>query len=121
MNILEHAKKNKIVAWEGNYHGKTLNAQMISGQFNDHKWIENFDNNIIHLPFPYPWINDLSGKELFFQHLNILEQRGINLSDISSFFVESFQGWGAIFYPPDYIVELRKWASKNESLLILLV
>ena len=111
-------KKNKIVAWEGNYHGKTLNAQMISGQFNDHKWIENFDNNIIHLPFPYPWINDLSGKELFFQHLNILEQRGINLSDISSFFVESFQGWGAIFYPPDYIVELRKWASKNESLLI---
>ena len=67
--------KNKIVAWEGNYHGKTLNAQMISGQFNDHKWIDNFDKNIVHLPFPYPWDNSsLSGKELFYKHLELLEK-----------------------------------------------
>ena len=44
-------KKKYIVAWEGNYHGKTLNAQMISGQFDDHKWIPKFDKNIIHLLF----------------------------------------------------------------------
>ena len=49
-------KKKYIIAWEGNYHGKTLNAQMISGQFSDHKWIPQFDKNIIHLPFPYPWL-----------------------------------------------------------------
>ena len=47
--------KNLIIGWSGNYHGKTLNAQMLSGQFSDHSWIENFDKNIIHLPFPYPW------------------------------------------------------------------
>ena len=29
---------------------------MISGQFSDHKWIPQFDKNIIHLPFPYPWL-----------------------------------------------------------------
>lgn len=111
--------KNKIVAWEGNYHGKTLNAQMISGQFNDHKWIDNFDKNIVHLPFPYPWDNSsLSGKELFYKHLELLEKKDVNLNSISSFFIESFQGWGAIFYPTDYIIELRKWASSNKALLI---
>ena len=51
-------KKNLIIGWTGNYHGKTLNAQMISGQFKDHSWIENFDKNIVHLPFPYPWLKD---------------------------------------------------------------
>ena len=34
------------------------------------------------------------------------------------FFVESFQGWGALFYPKDYIKELRKWSYKNKSLLV---
>ncbi len=110
--------KNKIISWEGNYHGKTLNAQMISGQFNDHAWIENFDENIIHLPFPYPWNQDLSGKELFYEHLEIIKSKGVELSNISSFFVESFQGWGAIFYPHDYIKELKIWSKENEALLI---
>ena len=70
-------EKKYIISWEGNYHGKTLNAQMLSGQFKDHSWIKNFDKNIIHLPFPYPWIldkNPKSGKELFYKHLNLLKK-----------------------------------------------
>ena len=113
-------KKKYIIAWEGNYHGKTLNAQMISGQFSDHKWIPQFDKNIIHLPFPYPWLlkkKKVNGKQLFQIHLKILQKK-INLNQISSFFVESFQGWGAIFYPKDYISELQKFVNKNKSLLI---
>ncbi len=113
-------KKKYIIAWEGNYHGKTLNAQMISGQYLDHKWIPNFDKNIIHLPFPYPWSlkkRNISGKELFKIHLKSLKKR-IDLRQISSFFLESFQGWGAIFYPKDYVQELQKFVKKNKSLLI---
>ena len=32
--------------------------------------------------------------------------------------MESFQGWGAIFYPKDYIQALRNWAYKNNSLMV---
>ena len=31
--------KNIIVGGEGNYHGKTLGAQMVGGQHNDKNWI----------------------------------------------------------------------------------
>ena len=113
-------KKKYIISWIGNYHGKTLNAQMLSGQSLDHGWIKNFDNNIIHLPFPYPWDlkkSNISGKELFKSHLKLLSKK-IDLKKIGSFFVESFQGWGAIFYPKDYIKALRKWSEKNNSLLV---
>tara|TARA_Y100000768_G_scaffold387719_1_gene379989 strand:+ start:894 stop:2255 length:1362 start_codon:yes stop_codon:yes gene_type:complete len=113
--------KKFIIAWEGNYHGKTLNAQLLSGQFEDQKWIQKKNKNIIHLPFPYPWTNDnkkISGKELFYNHLKIIKRKIKKLELISGFFVESFQGWGAIFYPKDYITELRKWSYNNQSLLI---
>ncbi len=113
-------KKKYIIAWTGNYHGKTLNAQMLSGQFSDHKWIKNYNKNIIHLPFPYPWNlkkENISGKELFKSHLKLLNKK-IDIKKIGSFFIESFQGWGAIFYPKDYIKALREWSDKNNSLLI---
>jgi len=114
-------EKKYIISWEGNYHGKTLNAQMLSGQFNDHSWIKNFDKNIIHLPFPYPWILDKkhkNEKKLFYEHLSFLKKKKILLSQIAGFFLESFQGYGAIFYPKDYVAEVAKFAKKNKSLLI---
>lgn len=112
-------KKNLIIGWSGNYHGKTLNAQMISGQPKDHNWIENFDKNIIHLPFPFPWLmkKNLDGKTLFKQHILSLKKK-YDVKSISAFFVESFQGWGAIFYPKSYIQELRKFCNQNKSLLV---
>ncbi len=114
-------EKPTIIAWEGNYHGKTLNAQMISGQYSDHKWIDYFDPNIVHLPFPYPWIDNYknkSGAEIFNEHLELLKGKGIDLKTIAGFFVESFQGWGAIFYPEDYIKALRNWSNDNNALLV---
>ena len=75
------SNKNIIVAWEGNYHGKTLNAQMLSGQYSDHYWINNFDKKIIHLPFPYPWTLEkynMNGKQLFYKHLSILKKEELS-------------------------------------------
>lgn len=113
-------KKKYIIGWTGNYHGKTLNSQMLSGQFNDHNWIDSFDETILHLPFPYPWLldkNNTNGKKLFLKHIKNLK-KNINLNSISAFFLESFQGWGAIFYPKDYVKELEKFAKKNKILLV---
>ena len=40
------------------------------------------------------------------------------MKNIAAFFVESFQGWGAIFYPNDYIKAMRKWSKENNALLV---
>jgi len=76
---------------------------------------------MVHMPFPYPWEEDtkkLTGKDLFQKHLHQLEERGINLKNIAAFIIESFQGWGAVFYPKDYVQEMRQWSRDNESLLM---
>jgi taurine--2-oxoglutarate transaminase len=52
------------------------------------------------------------------ESLQALEAKGISLlDDISGVMLETFQGWGAIFYPKDFIKELRSICDKNEILL----
>lgn len=114
-------RKTVIVGGEGNFHGKTMGSQMAGGQHDGKKWIGYLDPNMVHMPFPYPWIlerSGLSGEELFFKHLKDLEKSGVKLNEIAAFFVESFQGWGAVFYPVDYIKAMRKWSKDNKSLLV---
>ncbi len=113
--------KKIIVGGDGNFHGKTMGSQMAGGQHKDKKWIGYLDPNMAHMPFPYPWVlekSGLSGEGLFFKHLNDLKKSGVNLKEIAAFFVESFQGWAAVFYPVDYIKAMRKWSKKNKSLLV---
>lgn len=113
--------KNIIIGGDGNYHGKTLGAQMVGGQHADKAWIGQLDPNIAHMPFPFPWVVEEyngSGEDLFFDHLRRLESKGVDLSRIAAFFVESFQGWAAVFYPEDYIKAMRKWSIDNQCLLV---
>lgn len=114
-------KKNIIIGWDGNYHGKTLGAQLVSGQHADKEWTGASDNGFAHLPFPYPWTLEsegCDGQTLFNRHLASLETSGIDLSKIAAFFIESFQGWGGIFYPNDYVQAVRDWSDKNDVLLV---
>jgi 4-aminobutyrate aminotransferase-like enzyme len=116
----KHSINKKIViAWEGNYHGKTMGAQLLSGSDKDKEWIGYKDEGIIHLPFPYPWVleeRNISGKELFQTHLKLVEEKGFKLADIAGFVAETFQGWGAIFYPIEYIQAVRNWSTENNCL-----
>ncbi len=114
-------RKTIIVGGSGNFHGKTMGSQMAGGQHDGKKWIGYLDPNMVHMPFPYPWVlerSKMTGEELFFKHLKDLEKSGVKLKKIAAFFVESFQGWGAVFYPVDYIKAMRKWSKKNRSLLV---
>ena len=73
--------KQIIVGGDGNYHGKTLGAQMVGGQHADKNWIGYTDPNMKHLPFPFPWVLDVfdgDGKDLFNFHLEELEKSGVN-------------------------------------------
>lgn len=114
-------RKLVIVGGEGSYHGKTMGAQMAGGQDDGKEWIGCLDPNMVHFPFPFPWVIEKSGKSgeaLFHEHLHKLKENGVDLKTIAAFLVETFQGWGAIFYPTDYIQAMRKWSKENDALLV---
>lgn len=113
-------KKNKniIIAFEGNWHGRTLGAQMMSGNLSQKSWIKNLDKDIVHLPFPYPWeVSEKNSLEFFEKSLEILKKRNINFDSIAGIIVETFQGWCAAFYPKKYIKLLKEFSTKHNICL----
>ncbi len=58
-------RKLGIICFEGNWHGRTMGAQMMSGNIKQKEWIGYQDPNIYHLPFPYPWILKNNKSEKF--------------------------------------------------------
>ena len=75
-------------------------------------WIQG--SNIFRLKFPYPWlIKKVDRKKTFFKDLKILKKKKID-KKISAFFLETYQGYGAIFYPKDYVQELSNGVKKKK-------
>jgi 4-aminobutyrate aminotransferase-like enzyme len=111
-------RKLGIICFEGNWHGRTMGAQMMSGNIKQKEWIGYHDPNIFHLPFPYPWVLKYSNPEKFLiDSLKKLQKR-VNLKkDICGVMIETFQGWGAVYYPKKYIKLLYKICKKNNILL----
>ena len=112
-------RKMGIICIDGNWHGRTLGAQMMSGNPSQKEWIGYHDPNIYHIPFPYPWaLNGKTGGEFLEIGLNNLRKSGVDLSkDICGFMLETFQGWGAVFYPKDFVKAIETICKKNNLLL----
>ena len=112
-------RRSGIICIENNWHGRTLGAQMMSSNLSQRAWIGYQDADIHHIPFPYPWdLDGLSGEEFLFQGLDKLKTKGIDLSqDICGFMLEAFQGWGAVFYPKDFVQAIEKICRQNGILL----
>lgn len=98
-------RRRGIICIEGNWHGRTMGAQMLSNNKTQSDWIGYEDNDIHHIPFPYPWSLNQYSPEAFLENgLEILESKGIDIKqDICGFMLETFQGWGAIFYPVEFV------------------
>jgi 4-aminobutyrate aminotransferase-like enzyme len=94
-------KKNQVLAISGNWHGRTMAAQLLSDNKSQRNWIQDSSEEVVHIPFPYPWlVNENSSVSFLESSLEKLETGGIDLSkDISGIMLETFQGWGAFFYP----------------------
>lgn len=113
--------KKIILCFEGNWHGRTLGAQMMSGNQSQKEWIGYEDPNIYHLPFPYP--SDPKAQEdprEFFRNSiqNLCDQQGIDPKrKICGIMMETFQGWGAVFYPKEFVQEVELFARENNALL----
>ena len=115
----QRKRRGGIVCIEGNWHGRTLGAQMLSGNHLQSGWIGYKDPDIHHIPFPCPWVlNGRSGETFLEESLRNLQSEGIDLElDVGGVMLETFQGWGAIFYPDDYVQAIESLCRRYEILL----
>ena len=111
--------KNVVIAVSGNWHGRTLGAQMLSDNKSQKAWVSHMQSDILHIDFPYPWsLGDQNSISFLTDSLAKLEEIGISLrDDVAGIMLETFQGWGAIFYPKEYVQELRRICDENGVLL----
>ena len=92
---------------------------MMSSNLAQREWIGYQDADIHHIPFPYPWVLNGRSPEVFLKEgLQKLEIAGIDLAqDVCGFMLETFQGWGAIFYPPEFVQAIEKVCREHGILL----
>jgi 4-aminobutyrate aminotransferase/(S)-3-amino-2-methylpropionate transaminase len=115
--------KNKggILSFEGNWHGRTMGAQMMGWHPSQKEWIGYLDPNIYHLPFPFPWREEaIKDPRKFFRDSidQLVREKGIDPSkDLCGIIMETFQGWGALFYPKGFVQEVAAFAKENQLLL----
>jgi len=107
-----------IICFEGNWHGRTMGAQLMSGNSSQKKWIGFKDKDIHHLSFPYPWkVNEKNAESYLELSIKKLKKHLSLSKDICGVMIETFQGWGAIHYPKNYIKKLEKICRLNNILI----
>lgn len=119
----KNSGKNKvgIVCFDGSFHGRTMGAQKMTGNIEAKKWMGYQDPNIHHLPFPYPWIDEVKNEPQNFFYKTIaklLKEKKIDPDkDLCGFMLETFQGWGAVFYHDKFMQALADFAKKHNLLI----
>jgi len=102
-------------------HGRTLAAVMMGGSPASRAWVGTEYPNFSRLNLPYFWELEeakITGAQRFAQDLETLRSRGIDpAKDICGVMLESYVGWGAIFFPKDYVQALAKFTRENGILL----
>jgi 4-aminobutyrate aminotransferase / (S)-3-amino-2-methylpropionate transaminase / 5-aminovalerate transaminase len=113
-------RKGGVVCFDGAFHGRTLGAQMMTGSASAREWIGFEDPSLHHLPFPYPWAEGVSEPKQFFEDSisQLIKEKEIDPdTDLCGFVLESFQGWGAVFYPVEFVQALAAFAHKHNILV----
>jgi len=97
--------KKYIITFKGSYHGRGLSNDMISGNKEKAAWSVVKDDSIVFLDFPYDPKTPFDTKKL------------PPAKKIAGFVIETFQGWGAWFYPKPFIRDLAALAKKSGALV----
>jgi 4-aminobutyrate aminotransferase-like enzyme len=111
-------RKGGVICFNGAFHGRTMGAQMMTGNVPGKEWVGYQDPNIHHLNFPYPW--EINNPQDFFntEIEQLLKDKDLDANkDLCGFMLETFQGWGAVFYPKDFIQTLMVFAKKHNMLV----
>ena len=111
-------KRGGIICFNGAYHGRTMGAQMMTGNNSAKEWVGYQDPNIHHLNFPYPW-EVVNPKDFFESEIEkLLKDKNLDPDkDLCGFMLETFQGWGAVFYPKEFVEVLMEFAKKYNILV----
>ena len=111
----KNSSKKGIITISGNWHGRTMGAQMLSDNKEQALWITAKDKSIYHIDFPYPWTKNFDSKYFFSNSIKKKFSKKYNFKkNIAGIVIEAFQGWGAFFYPKNYIKDLVKFAKQND-------
>ena len=97
-------ERKYIITFKGSYHGRGLSNDLICGSPEKAGWSGVIDPDIVFIDFPY---EDCEFNPSLLPPAN----------EISAFFLETFQGWGAWFYPQKFISSLYKFAKKAGALV----
>lgn len=108
-------KKDIILSFDEDFHGRTLGSQLAGGIEGLKGWIVNRDPDMVNVPIP----DGFRGADQSFDHfLRTLEERKVNPENIAAFCMETYQGGTAIFLPNEYMKRLREFCDKHEIALI---
>ena len=91
----------------------------MSSNLAQREWIGYQDAYIHHIPFPYPWaLNGRNPVEFLEDGLKQLSEKGVDLAqDVCGFMLETFQGWGAVFYPKEFVQAIERLCREHQILL----
>ena len=113
-----------IVSMAGNYHGRTLAAQLASGTPQPADWISRDRVHHFQIPAPNcldcPWGREeyeQCGEECFFSGLERLADQGIDLNCIAGLILEPVPGWTTRPVPTDFAAAAASWAKQHDCLL----
>jgi 4-aminobutyrate aminotransferase-like enzyme len=111
-------RRGGVICFNGAFHGRTMGAQMMTGNAPAKEWVGYQDPNIHHLNFPYPWEVE-NPKDFFESEIEkLLKDKDLDPDkDLCGFMLETFQGWGAVFYPKDFVQALMVFAKKHNMLV----
>lgn len=119
-----HPDKIGILSLSGNYHGRTLGAQLASGTKLPTDWIDR--ERVYHFQMPSPdclhcpWGRseyDRCGSTCFQKGLESLVQQGVALERIAGIILEPVPGWTTRPIPPDFAAAAAAWAKQYKVLL----
>lgn len=110
-----NARKIGIIGFQRAFHGRTMGAQQAGGMAAQKSWIVNLDPAIVNVPFPDGfWHKDTS----FAGFLNAIEQAGLKPAEVAGVIMETFQGVGPEFAPPEFVQEMERWCRTHNVVLV---
>ncbi len=107
-------RKIGIVSFEGDFHGRTLGAQLVGGIPALKEWIVNLDPDMHQVPFPDGFRVTDTSFEVF---LRTLEGKGVGPDRVAGIVMETFQGGSAAFAPKAYLQAMTRWCREHNILL----
>lgn len=119
-----HRDKVGILSLGGNYHGRTLAAQLASGKPTGAEWIDRGQVRHFQIPAPdclgCPWAKpayEQCGNECFQSGLQALAERGIDHRQIAGLILEPVPGWTTFPIPADFAAAAVRWAREHQVLV----